>query len=89
MASRFSTADLPVEELTERQAKNEYKRLSDEIARHDVLYHGEDAPEIDDAAYDALRQRLVALEARFPQLAGEEEAPGIGAKPSEKFAKVR
>jgi DNA ligase (NAD+) len=89
MASRFSTADQPIDALTPRQAKNEYKRLSDEISRHDVLYHQEDAPQITDAEYDALRQRLVALEGQFPQLAGEEEAPGIGAKPSEKFAKVR
>ncbi len=89
MASRFSTADLSVDDLTARQAKNEYARLSDEIARHDVLYHQEDAPQISDAEYDALRQRLVALEARFPELAGDAQAPGVGAKPSEKFAKVR
>ena len=46
MAPRFSTAEIPVAELTLRQAKNEYSRLSAEIARHDELYHREDAPEI-------------------------------------------
>jgi DNA ligase (NAD+) len=79
MPPRSTTADAPIEQLSLRQAKNE----------HDALYHGEDAPEIDDAEYDALRRRLVALEARFPQLVGEAELPGVGAKPSEKFAKVR
>jgi DNA ligase (NAD+) len=89
MSPRSPVADAPVDQLSPRQAKNEYKRLSEEVSRHDVLYHQEDAPQITDAEYDALRQRLVALETKFPELTGEEEAPGVGAKPSEKFAKVR
>jgi DNA ligase (NAD+) len=89
MSPRSPVADAPVDKLSARQAKNEYRRLSEEISRHDVLYHQEDAPQITDAEYDALRQRLVALEVRFPELTGDEEAPGVGAKPSEKFAKVR
>ncbi|HMB10292.1 DNA ligase LigA-related protein, partial [Saliniramus sp.] len=86
MASRSTTADIAVTELTERQARNEYKRLSQEIARHDELYHGEDAPQITDAEYDALRKRLVDLENAHPALIGG-DSPGVGAKPSEKFAK--
>src|SRR5476649_2228474 len=61
-------AALKVEDLTERQGRAEHKRLADEIAHHDKLYHEKDAPEISDADYDRLRQRLKAVEARFPQL---------------------
>jgi DNA ligase (NAD+) len=61
-------AALKVDELTERQARAEHKRLADEIGHHDKLYHEKDAPEISDADYDKLRQRLKAIEARFPQL---------------------
>jgi len=88
MASRSITADIAVTELTERQARNEYKRLSQEIAKHDELYHGEDAPQISDAEYDGLRKRLIDLENAHPVLIGG-DSPGVGAKPSEKFAKVR
>ena len=61
-------AALSVDEMTERQGRAEHKRLSEEIAHHDKLYHEQDSPEISDADYDKLRQRLKAIEARFPQL---------------------
>ena len=59
-------AAVAVDELTERQARAEHKRLAEEIAHHDKLYHEQDSPEISDADYDKLRQRLKAIEARFP-----------------------
>ncbi|MGE3692864.1 MAG: NAD-dependent DNA ligase LigA [Novosphingobium sp.] len=55
-------------DISEAQAANELMRLAREIARHDRLYHSEDAPEIEDAAYDALVRRNADLEARFPHL---------------------
>ena len=60
-------AGIEVKDLTERQARGEHKRLGDEIAHHDKLYHEQDAPEISDADYDRLRIRLKAIEERFPQ----------------------
>ena len=79
-----------VADLSEEEAKAAHAALSAEIAEHDRRYHGEDAPIITDAEYDALRRRLEALEERFPDLAGTGEASAsVGAKASDKFAKVR
>ncbi len=58
-------------EITEAEAANELMRLAREIARHDRLYHAEDAPEISDAEYDALVRRNAELEAAFPHLVRE------------------
>jgi DNA ligase (NAD+) len=55
-------------EITEAEAANELMRLAREIARHNKLYHAQDAPEISDAEYDALVRRNAALEAAFPHL---------------------
>ena len=49
-------------------AAAELAALAAEIARHDQLYHGQDAPEISDAEYDRLVARNRALEAAFPLL---------------------
>ena len=48
--------------------EDEIARLSAEIERHDALYYRNDAPEISDADYDALRRRLTALEDAHPDL---------------------
>ena len=83
-------AALKVEDLTERQARAEHKRLADEIAHHDKLYHEKDDPEISDAEYDKLRQRLKAIEARFPQLVDMfSPTQKVAPTPSTAFAKVR
>src|ERR1700721_4465868 len=72
------------------KAREEHARLQGELAENDRRYHGEDAPIISDAEYDALRRRYTALEEAFPQLAGAGSANRkIGGAPSEKFAKVR
>lgn len=79
-----------VETLTETEARAELDRLSAELARHDALYHAEDAPEISDADYDALKARALAIEARFPALT-DEATPSqtVGAAASSQFAPVR
>lgn len=81
---------IAVERLTPAEAAAEHAKLADVIAEHDRRYHGEDAPTISDAEYDTLRRRYRALIAAFPALARETTAAdAIGARPSEKFAKVR
>src|SRR5882724_1297291 len=83
-------ASIAVDDLIERQARAEHKRLADEIGRHDKLYHEKDAPEISDAAYDTLRQRLKAIEARFPQLVDMlSPTQRVAPTPTTAFAKVR
>ncbi|MDJ1158601.1 NAD-dependent DNA ligase LigA [Chelatococcus sp. SYSU_G07232] len=79
-----------VEVLTPREARREYAALAEEIAEHDRHYFQEDAPVVSDAEYDALRRRYEAIEARFPALRTPESLTAkVGARPSEKFAKVR
>ena len=80
----------PVEELDEASAKAELTELYAQIKKADEAYYQHDDPLMEDAAYDALRRRLLALEARFPQLQSP-DSPSfkVGAAPSERFEKVR
>ncbi len=86
----MTTPATPVETLTLEEAAAEMKRLAGEVARHDELYHRKDAPEISDAEYDALRRRLLALEAAHPELASPDSPTRrVGAAPSGTFSEVR
>src|SRR6187551_1491329 len=88
-AAKFKAA-LSVDEMTERQGRAEHKRLAEEIAHHDKLYHEKDNPEISDAEYDRLRQRLKAIEARFPQLVDMfSPTQKVAPTPTTAFAKIR
>ncbi|NVD39211.1 NAD-dependent DNA ligase LigA [Ensifer sp. HO-A22] len=79
----------PVENLNETEAAEELAFLATELARHDALYHGNDAPEITDADYDALKRRNDAIEARFPALIREDSpSKKVGATPSVTFQPV-
>ena len=85
----MSFAEIPIDRLTAEQAAEELARLTAEIAEHDRRYHGEDAPTISDAEYDALRQRNARIEARFPELArGDSPSQSVGAAPSATFSTV-
>lgn len=66
--------------------KDEIKKLKKEIERHNFLYHAENNPEISDAEYDALYQRLKALEA---EEGASKDSPSktVGSKPSKGFEK--
>ena len=71
-------------------AAKEIARLSQDIARHDALYYQQDAPEISDADYDALRRRLSELESAHPELKrAESPSDTVGAAPVAAFGKIR
>ena len=64
--------------------------LREILARALIAYHVEDAPIMDDAAYDALYDELAAIEADHPELVTPESpTQRVGAPPSERFQKVR
>jgi len=75
-------------------AKKEYLALQKEIARHNVLYHTYDAPEITDAEFDALTAKLKKLEDEYPALKASPELNlGLvdkpGARAQEGFKKIK
>ena len=73
----------------EREAAERLAWLAAEIARHDRLYHDQDAPEVSDAEYDALVRENRELEKRFPALV-RPDSPSrrLGAAPTTGLAKV-
>ena len=80
----------PIEDLSESQAAARLAELSAEIARHNGLYHTQDAPEISDADYDALVRENNAIEGRFPHLVrADSPSKLVGAAPGGHLAKVR
>jgi DNA ligase (NAD+) len=79
----------PINTLSPLEARIEHSALIESIAGHDKSYHADDAPTISDADYDALRIRLNALEAAFPELKrAQSPSSTVGAKPSSRFAKI-
>ena len=77
-------------ELTEDQAKAELARLAMEIAYHDRAYYQNNAPEIADAEYDALRRRNSEIEALFPALVRSDSPTNrVGGPPDSGFSKLR
>ena len=79
----------PVGELSEAEASAELERLAEEIARADALYFGEDAPELSDADYDALRQRNREIEDAFPALKRPDSpSDQVGSAPTSGFEKA-
>ncbi|MGE0767722.1 MAG: NAD-dependent DNA ligase LigA [Hyphomicrobiaceae bacterium] len=89
-ANANKTSNLAPADMSPADATAELARLAAEIARHDTLYHAQDAPEISDAQYDALVRRNLAIEARFPDLVrADSPSRRVGTKPTEGFGKVR
>jgi DNA ligase (NAD+) len=75
--------------LTERDARRELPKLIAQIRHHDRLYYQLDTPEITDAAYDALRTRLEAIERKYPALRrADSPSLQVGASPLSVFPKI-
>jgi len=65
------------------------EQLRAELRRHEHLYYVLDAPEITDAAYDALTNELKSIEAAHPELlTPDSPTQRVGGKPAEGFKKV-
>ncbi|MCL2659785.1 MAG: NAD-dependent DNA ligase LigA [Acidobacteriaceae bacterium] len=69
--------------------EQEINSLREQLRRHEHLYYVLDAPEISDAEYDSLMNRLKALEAEHPALVtSDSPTQRVGGKPREGFVKV-
>ena len=89
-ATGETAGEIDVEALSEDQAKAELERLATRLAQANLAYHTEDAPEISDADYDALKRRNLAIEERFPDLKREDSpSEQVGAALAEGFGKIR
>ncbi|MGD9643453.1 MAG: NAD-dependent DNA ligase LigA [Elusimicrobiales bacterium] len=72
-----------------RSPKEEIEALRAEILRHERLYYVDDTPEITDGEFDALMNRLKALEAAHPELASDDSPTRrVGGERSNTFAPV-
>ncbi len=74
---------------TQAEAAAELARLAAEIAEHGRRYHGDDAPTVSDADYDALVRRNAAIEAAWPDLV-RADSPSllVGSAPAAGFGKI-
>jgi len=79
-----------IEGLSEAEARAELDRLHKALSLADRQYFEVDAPEITDAAYDALKRRYQAIERAFPELKRADSlSDKVAGAPVEGFAKVR
>lgn len=68
----------------------EYDDLKRQVEYHGQRYYVEDSPEISDLDYDALFDRLLALEEKYPELVTPDSpSQRVGAAPSKKFEPVK
>ena len=70
--------------------KKEIEGLREKLRHHEYRYYVLDDPEISDAAYDKLMQKLQALESAYPELiTPESPTVRVGGTPREGFQTVR
>ncbi len=67
-----------------------FKKLVSNLKIHNTLYYTGDSPKISDAEYDDLKRQILRLETKYSYLKKIESIRNIvGAKPSNKFKKVK
>jgi DNA ligase (NAD+) len=70
-------------------AEQELQELRDTLRHHEYLYYVEDSPELTDAQYDALMNKLKKLEADHPELVTPDSpSQRVGGKPKDGFVKM-
>lgn len=78
-----------IRNITEDEAKKQLEYLAKEIEKADIAYYQNDAPYLDDAAYDKLCRLNDALEAKFPALIrNDSPSKRVGAMVKSEFKKV-
>ena len=69
---------------------NNFKQLILNLKKHNKYYYVDDSPKISDSEYDLLKKKILKLEKQFSYLKQVEDVSSIiGAKPSNKFKKIK
>jgi DNA ligase (NAD+) len=69
--------------------EQELQELRDTLRHHEYLYYVEDSPELTDAQYDALMNKLKKLEAEHPEVVTPDSpSQRVGGKPKDGFVKM-
>lgn len=67
-------------------ARQQHHEIAQQLHHHNFCYHALDRPEISDAEYDQLLQKLLSLEEQFPELAtANSPSQRVGSQPLEGF----
>lgn len=75
--------------MDKKQAKERLEKLKKEIWHHNYQYHVLDNPDIQDGAFDALKNELEELEYKFPDLiTSDSPSQRVSGKALDKFQKV-
>jgi hypothetical protein len=75
--------------MNTHQARERIETLRSDIRRHDLLYYGEDRPEISDDVYDQLFAELKKLESEHPELVtSDSPTQRVAGVPLDKFETV-
>jgi len=82
--------ELKKERMDKKEAEKRAARLRKLIDYNRTLYHTFDAPEIDDAAFDTLKNELEEIENKYPDLVKKDSpTQKIGGTPLDVFVKVQ
>lgn len=80
---------MPFKTKNKKEAEERIQKLRKLLHYHRTLYDTFDAPELSDAAFDALKNELEELEDLFPDLASPDSpTQTVGGAPLKKFVKV-